>query len=204
MKIFLKILKDESGRQIEGMILIAIAGIIVAIAVPQIERFFGLSIWLSLLIAIAGVFGLFVVIIVIPNLIRESHERNRDGIHHWNLETGETVLDLGVDYTVYSLAFSPDGRFLATAGDDGIIHIWEITTGEELMMLKGHKGAIQTVTFSPDGKLLASGGSDCTIRIWDVASRNLRMNLKGNLGTINAVAFSPDGRVLASGSETPW
>ena len=69
MRPVLKILKDESGRQIEGMVLLTVAGIVVGITAPQIARFFGLSAWLSLLIAAVCVFGLFLILVVIPSRI---------------------------------------------------------------------------------------------------------------------------------------
>lgn len=95
MTLFMKILKDESGRQREGMILIAITGIIAAIAVPQVEHYFGLSKLFSFLIAILGVFGLMALIIIIPNLVRESREGKRKSIHLWNVETGAELHDIG-------------------------------------------------------------------------------------------------------------
>jgi WD40 repeat protein len=100
---------------------------------------------------------------------------------------------------VGSLAFSRDGKTLATGGNDGVIRFWEVATGKELHKLEGHTGSVHSLSFSPDGKLLASGGgfpnNDRTIRIWDVATGKEKHKLRGEYSSV--VAFSPDGKTLA-------
>lgn len=116
----------------------------------------------------------------------------------WNIASHEEVKCLGGEWPdMDPVAFSPDGKHLASAG-----HLWEIRPCRQLMELKGHTLQVTALAFSPDGKRLACGGLDETIRIWDLASKKLLVELKGNLGTINAVAFSPNGRLLASGART--
>lgn len=72
----------------------------------------------------------------------------------------------------YSLAFSPDGKTLATGNtsslDKGDVLLWDVATGNNIMIFKGHRGTVWSVAFSPDGKTLASGSSDKTVRLWDV------------------------------------
>jgi WD40 repeat protein len=98
-----------------------------------------------------------------------------------------------------SVAFSPDSELLASAGDDGIIRIWDRACGR-CADLEGHTGAVRSVHFSTDGKLLASAGEDATIRLWKLEDRSFRV-LEGHGSKVVAVAFSRDGSTLVSAEE---
>jgi len=101
---------------------------------------------------------------------------------------------------VNSVAFSPDGRTLASASDDNTIKLWDAQTGQLKQTLSGHSDHVQSVTFSPDGKTLASGDSADSVKLWEVQTGALRQSLSGHTNIVYSVAFSPDGKILASGA----
>jgi hypothetical protein len=101
---------------------------------------------------------------------------------------------------VCGVAFSPDGRLLATASFDGTARVWDPATGGHLRTLTGHDGGVWGVAFSPDGRLLATASRDGTARVWDPATGGHLRTLTGHTGTVWAVAFSPDGQLLATAS----
>jgi WD40 repeat protein len=107
----------------------------------------------------------------------------------------------GHDDRVYSVAFSPNGKSLASGSQDKTIRVWDVASGTLRQTLMGHTDIVFSVAFSPDGRLLASGSPDKTIKLWDVASGRLNRTLTTHSGPVMSVAFSPDGKLLASGSQ---
>lgn len=102
---------------------------------------------------------------------------------------------------VYAVAFSPDGRLLASGGVEGVVYLWELPEGRQMRVWQGHEGTVCSLAFSPDGQLLASAGGDGTVRLWRVSDGALMRVLHGHTGAIRTLAFSPDGQLLATGGE---
>ncbi|MFF7780445.1 trypsin-like peptidase domain-containing protein [Streptomyces tanashiensis] len=103
--------------------------------------------------------------------------------------------------TVDSVAFSPDGRTLATASSDKAVRLWDVITGKAIgAPLTGHSDAVLSVAFSPDGRTLATAGADRTVRLWDVATRETRLIGPEHSDTVVSVAISPDGHTIATAS----
>jgi WD40 repeat protein len=102
--------------------------------------------------------------------------------------------------TVRAVAFSNDGRVLASAGHDSTIRIWDTVTHREINTIRGHVGSVLAVAYSPDGRTLASAGADRTVRIWEAATGYVRYTLYGHDDWVRGVAYSPDGRTLVSAS----
>ena len=127
------------------------------------------------------------------------------------------------DDALYAVAYSPGGTFVATAGRDGRVRVWDPKTGQTFAVLAGHAGRVLGLAFSPDGGLLATAGADHTVRLWEFPANMLDLARKTatavpifqpvlrftlpptltlddtNRAEVTCVAFSPDGRTLAAG-----
>jgi serine/threonine protein kinase len=106
----------------------------------------------------------------------------------------------GYTKAVNSVAFSPDGKTLATGSSDSTARLWDVATGRTTATLTGNiNSGVSSVAFSPDGKTLATGSDDSTVLLWDVATGRTTTTLT-HTHWVTSVAFSPDGKTLATGS----
>jgi WD40 repeat protein len=121
----------------------------------------------------------------------------------WDTTTGSQLFPplSGHKGQVWGVTFSPDGKFLATAGVDGTVKVWDAATGQLDRTFPEHTSRVHVVAFSPDdGRLVASGGADQTVKVWERATGKVLHSSTEHTDYIFGMAFSPDGRYLASAS----
>ncbi|MFW6723821.1 WD40 repeat domain-containing serine/threonine protein kinase [Streptomyces sp. MAR4 CNY-716] len=129
---------------------------------------------------------------------------NSGTVRLWDPATGRPVSQPLAGHTgsAFRMAFSADGRLLATGSTDETARLWDTVTGLPVCEpLTGHSGTVEDVAFSPDGRLLATSGLDSTVRLWDTATgQPVGDPLTGHTACVAGVDFSPDGRLLATSS----
>ncbi|NMF59707.1 NB-ARC domain-containing protein [Pseudanabaena yagii] len=125
----------------------------------------------------------------------------------WSVSTGACLRTIVDASAVYALAFAPQIEAqssevqLASAGEDCLIKIWDVHTGQIVSAIAGHQKQIWAIAFSADGQMLASAGDDETVKLWSVSTGEVIRTLYGHKNRIWSVAFSPDAKALVSGSD---
>jgi WD40 repeat protein len=129
----------------------------------------------------------------------------------WDVRAGRELVDPPLKHAgpIWTVAFSPDCRLLASGGGDRVVKVWAKVDARiwKLLHTLHDPGAVLSVAFSPDGRRLAWGGTDSAVKVWDLAAEpggNVNPGfhtLRGHRSWVRGVAFSHDGRYLASGSQ---
>ncbi len=133
---------------------------------------------------------------VASSAMGESHQVRLYEMNE-GIATSGVVVNTHADI-IQDLAFSPDGRILASCGYDRLIKLWDVAAKKELRVLKDHSDSVYGIAFSPDGKLLASAAADRAVKVWDVATGRRLYTLAESTDWVYAVAWGPDGRHLAA------
>lgn len=124
-------------------------------------------------------------------------------IRLWDVASGKELRRFVGECGDKVLAWSPDGKFMASGfdDDDPTIHLWDVASGKQIRSLDGdHSFGIESLAWSPDSKILAAGNNDNTIRLWDPVSSKEICRIRGHAEDVTSVAWSPGGKLLASSS----
>jgi WD40 repeat protein/tetratricopeptide (TPR) repeat protein len=127
---------------------------------------------------------------------------DRQHVQIWDVVSGQRIASLPKERSrSLAIAYSPDGRYIATGGRYGEARLWDTSTYEEVRSLPAASTRLWSVAFAPDSARLATAGGDEVARIWDVASGRRLLELRGHLGEATSVTFSADGTKLASAGD---
>ncbi len=129
----------------------------------------------------------------------------------WPVPQGAQVVDPAAEGNVFTyrghttnvstVAWSPDGKRIASGAWDNTVQVWEPTPESNTLTYKGHMSFVNTVAWSPDGKRIASGAWDNTVQVWDVTTRLTYVTYRGHSSVVRSVTWSPDGKFIASSDD---
>ncbi len=131
-----------------------------------------------------------------PRIVSGSGDRT---VQTWDAFNGEnSYIYSGHTGPVYTVGWSPQGRYLASGSFDKTVQIWDATNGTQVYVYRGHRSWVWALAWSPDGRRIASGGLDNTVQVWDALTGNNALTYSGHNNIIHAVAWSPDGKYIAT------
>lgn len=134
------------------------------------------------------------------DLVNGNEYEHGNILHIWEMSTGQCVLRYeGHSTDVYAIQWSPNGKYIASAGKDNMVQVWEATTGRPVYRDKKHTDWVTTLAWSSDSQRLASGSLDHTVQVWDALSGSNVLRYGLHTEGVYAIAWSPDGRQIASG-----
>jgi WD40 repeat protein len=121
------------------------------------------------------------------------------GVYLYDAKSLAETRFISTEVIAMRVAFSPDGRLLASASSDNTVKLWDIQDRREIRTFSGHDSSVLSMAFSPDGRMLASAFYT-TIKLWDAETGRELRTLSGHASCVNSLAFAPSGLTLASGS----
>ena len=143
-------------------------------------------------------FLLFVCTFAVPQARRIEAKKKGQEDDSFTSTKLEIAFNVGHESVICSVAYSPDGKYVASGSFDNTIKLWEVESKRVLRTLVGHTSYVRSVTYSPDCKCVASASLDNTIKIWNVATGECIKTLNFTRRMPNVVVYSPDGMYLSS------
>lgn len=126
---------------------------------------------------------------------------NSDQVQIWNPDNNQVLLSLnGHEGYVLDVSYSPDGKYIVSAGADGLAKVWDAVTGQEQITLRGHTDRVVGTSYSPDGRSIVTASWDKVVKVWDPQTGQVVRDLVGHADKVRSAVYSPDGtNILSAG-----